>query len=79
MYTVYIMPDADGRILDITSDAFLTDPTGWRPVASGSGDRYHHAQGNFLPEDVCREGICCWMTAPALPEREALLYYEYEV
>lgn len=80
MHTVLIKADDDGRILAVDSDEFLTDTTGWRPVDSGSGDRYHHAQGNYLPGDVYREGICCWMTAPVgqEPKRQPYREYEYE-
>lgn len=78
MNTVYIKPDSDGRILDVTSDAFLPDPAGWRAVDRGSGDRFRHAQGNYLPEDLRLMGICRWMTAPETQEREAFVLYEHE-
>lgn len=49
MYTVFVKTDAQGRIIDINSDAFLTGLDGWTAIDSGDGDRFHHAQGNYLP------------------------------
>lgn len=48
-YLVYIRVDDVGRIVDINSSAFLDDTDGWVQIDSGRGDRYHHAQGNYLP------------------------------
>lgn len=48
-YKVYIKKDAAGRVMDINSDAFLYDTTGWVQIDEGTGDRYHHAQGNYFP------------------------------
>ena len=47
-YIVYVKTDEQSCIIDITSSAFLTDASGWVEIASGYGDRFHHAQGNFL-------------------------------
>ena len=49
MYKVYAKVAEDGRVLDINSDAFIADLTGWVEIDHGTGDRYHHAQGNYLP------------------------------
>ena len=48
-YLVYIRVDDAGRVVDINSSAFLTDTDGWMKIDRGHGDRYHHAQGNYLP------------------------------
>lgn len=48
-YTVYIRIDENNLITKINSDAFISDFTGWTAVESGTGDRFHHAQGNYLP------------------------------
>ena len=48
-YIVYIKTDDTNRITAIDSSAFLSDTTGWTEIDSGYGDRYHHAQGNYLP------------------------------
>lgn len=48
-YRVFALADERDRIIDINSDAFLTDTDGWTQIDEGVGDRYHHAQGNYLP------------------------------
>lgn len=47
-YIVYIRTDSSNRVLEINSSAFLADTTGWTQIDEGCGDRYHHAQGNYL-------------------------------
>lgn len=47
-HKVYVKFDIDGRIIAVNSDAFLTDISGWVQIDEGSGDRYHHAQGNYF-------------------------------
>lgn len=49
LYRVFALTDERDRILDINSDAFLADPSGWTQIDEGVGDRYHHAQNNYLP------------------------------
>lgn len=48
-YDVYVMADAQGRVMQVISSAFLADAAGWVAIDSGAGDRYRHAQGNYLP------------------------------
>ena len=52
-YTVYVKTDEKNRITDINSSAFISDISEWTKIDSGDGDRYHHAQGNYLPEPIC--------------------------
>ena len=54
-YLVYVRADELGRITDVQSSAFLTDPEGWVEIDRGCGDRYHHAQANYLPETLYDE------------------------
>lgn len=54
-YTVYIQTDSSSRIIAINSSAFLSDTEGWTPIDDGAGDRYHHAQGNYLPKPLYEE------------------------
>lgn len=49
-YRVFALADERDRILDVNSDAFLTDTAGWVQIDEGIGDRYHHAQGNYFPK-----------------------------
>ena len=55
MYKVYVKTDPQNRITSVNSDAFLTDIDGWTEIDSGDGDRYHHAQGNYLPKSLMTE------------------------
>lgn len=48
LYIVYIRIDGQSRVLEINSSAFLADTEGWTQIDEGWGDRYHHAQGNYL-------------------------------
>ena len=48
-YIVYVKVDESNRVTSINSSAFLPDASGWVQIDSGYGDRYHHAQGNYLP------------------------------
>ena len=67
-YTVYVRTDEQGRITDITSDAFLESTQGWTAIDSGYGDAFHHAQGNYLPGPLMdRRGICRYRMADGSP------------
>lgn len=48
-YAVLVRTDEQNRIIAINSSAFVTDTDGWVQIDKGDGDRYHHAQGNYLP------------------------------
>lgn len=54
-YTVYVKTDEKNRITDINSSAFISDISEWTKIDSGDGDRYHHAQGNYLPKPITDE------------------------
>lgn len=51
-YSVYIKTDETGRIVAVNSDAFLSSLDGWTKIAEGHGDKFHHAQGNFLDKPL---------------------------
>ena len=51
-YIVYIKINGSGCITDINSSAFITDNSGWIEIDRGEGDRYHHAQGNYLDKPI---------------------------
>ena len=51
-YKVYVKTNADSIITGINSSAFLSDTTGWIEIDEGTGDRYHHAQGNYLDNSI---------------------------
>lgn len=52
VYGVYVRTDDAGRVVAINSDVFLQDTTGWVKIDEGSGTRYMHAQGNYLPDMI---------------------------
>lgn len=56
LYTVYVKPNSNSYITAVNSSAFLTDLTGWVEIDRGSGDKYHHAQGNYFPESIITNG-----------------------
>lgn len=73
MYIVYIQINADGVVTAIDSSAFLSDSTGWVEIDEGEGDKYHHAQGNYLPLGLMTDdGIYNYKYADgAIQERSA--------
>lgn len=48
-YIVYVRTDKNGNIVAVSSDAFLQSTDGWILIDEGTGDKYHHAQGNYFP------------------------------
>lgn len=55
IYEVYALTDKEGRIININSSAFLhewAEDVGWVKIDEGYGDKYHHAQGNYLPKAI---------------------------
>lgn len=58
-YSVYVKTDEQGRITAINSSAFLSSVDGWVLIDAGDDDKFHHAQGNYLPLPLRDEsGIC---------------------
>ena len=57
MNKVFALVQNNGCIAAVNSDAFLTDTTGWTELdaGEGDGDRYMHAQGNYLPKPLVDE------------------------
>ena len=51
-YKVYAHLDSAGNIAAVHSSAFLDDHTDWTLIDEGTGDRYHHAQGQYLPDGL---------------------------
>ena len=56
MAIVYVITNENSYITAVNSSAFLTDTTGWVEIDRGSGDCFHHAQGNYFPESIFTEG-----------------------
>ncbi len=55
-YKVYAYVNSSGHITSVNSSAFLDDFTGWTEIDQGAGDKYHHAQGNYLPGPLMTDG-----------------------
>lgn len=49
-YKVFIKINDASNIIDINSDAFISDTTSWLQIDEGIGDRCHHAKGNYFPK-----------------------------
>ncbi len=52
---VYIMTDADGNVTNINSNVFLHDTEGWTLIDEGNGDRFAHAQSQYLSKPLIDE------------------------
>ena len=55
-FKVYTKINGAGYITAVNSSAFLSDLAGWTEVDQGQGDKYHHAQGNYLPGPLMTDG-----------------------
>ena len=53
-YKVLAKTDNVGRVTAINSDAFVNGD-GWTQIDEGEGDRYRHAQNNYLLEPLTDE------------------------
>ena len=56
MYKVYVKINATNYITDVNSSEFITNLTDWIAIDEGSGDKYHHAQGNYFPKPIITDG-----------------------
>lgn len=67
-YIVYVKPNDSGYITSVNSSAFLRNTDGWTEIDSGSGDKFHHAQGNYFPQPLYDErGICRYKLVDGKP------------
>lgn len=48
-FGVLIKTDDENRVTAINSSGFV-DGDGWTQIDEGYGDKYHHAQSNYLPK-----------------------------
>ena len=64
-YIVYAKHDAENRIIDVNSSAFLDDVSGWVEIDSGYTQRHHHAQGNYFEKPIMDDrGIYRYLYTP---------------
>lgn len=66
-YKVYVRTDSGGIITDINSSAFV-DGASWIEIDCGEGDRFHHAQGNYLERGLTGDdGIYNYKLVDSIP------------
>lgn len=49
---VYVKTNENNEIIEINSSIFLADTTDYIEIDSGYGDKYAHAQGNYLDKPL---------------------------
>lgn len=52
---VYIKTDNNNTVTAINSSIFLQDTTGWIEINEGNGDKYAHAQSQYLEKGLMDE------------------------
>ena len=52
---VFIKLDDADNIISINSEIFIEDTSDWIEIDDGEGDKYAHAQGNYLPKPLTDE------------------------
>ena len=52
---VYVKTDNKNRVIAVNSEIFIKDTSGWVEIDNGDGDRFAHAQGNYLPKAITDE------------------------
>lgn len=66
-YKVYVRTDSGGIVTDINSSAFVSGE-GWTEIDRGEGDRFHHAQGNYLERGITgADGIYNYKLVDGVP------------
>lgn len=55
IYLVYIQIDSLNNVTAVNSSAFLDSVDGWILINEGMGDKYHHAQNNYLDKPLTDE------------------------
>lgn len=55
MIKVYIKINDENYITEINSAIFIADTNGWIEIDEGEGDKYAHAQGNYLDKSIIDE------------------------
>lgn len=54
-YKIYIKVDGGNNLIEINSDAFIPETTGYMQIDEGTGDKYHHAQNHYLEKPLIDE------------------------
>ncbi len=51
-YIVYCKTNDNGYITAVNSSAFLQTTMGWAQIDEGTGDKFHHPQGNYFDKPI---------------------------
>ena len=49
---VYVRTDSQNNIIEINSDIFIHDLTGWIKIDEGNGDKFAHAQSQYFDKPL---------------------------
>ena len=52
---VYIKVNSNNEVIEVNSEIFIKDLTGWVYIDSGFGDKYAHAQSQYLDKPLVNE------------------------
>ena len=55
MVKVYVKVDSDSLITEVNSEIFMESIDGYALIDEGEGDRFTHAQGNYLESGLMDE------------------------
>lgn len=53
--TVYVKVNENNEIIDVNSEIFINDLSGWIKVDEGNGDRFSHAQSQYFDKPLQNE------------------------
>ena len=54
LINVYIKVDYNHNVIEVGSDIFIKDTTGWIFLDSGTGDKYAHAQSLYFSKPLTK-------------------------
>ena len=52
---VYVRVDENNNIIEVNSDIFIPDLTGWIKIDEGVGDKYAHAQSQYFNKPLLND------------------------
>lgn len=52
---VYVKVNQDNYIIEINSEIFIKDFTGWIEIDKGYGDKYAHAQSHYFAKPLIND------------------------
>lgn len=52
---VYVRINANNEIIEVNSDIFIDDLSGWIKIDEGQGDKYAHAQSQYFSKPIVNQ------------------------